>query len=189
MPTGTLLIGVEEGHNLEDRGFVTKQNPLCQINIGSITHKTDAARHGGANPIWEERYDPVQVVEIGFADFALHICHTMRVEWSDPKFPSLFLHYITCLHYSHLGTTSRRFVAYLDDAAPTEAEIIVWSEHHIAEGDEVRMQWSVISQSYNQGAQSICSLTCYCMPCMHKHFTSVLTIRYTLRRLAEARSH
>ncbi len=30
-----------------------------------------------------------------------------------------------------------RFVAYLDDAAPQEAEIIVWSEHHIAEGDEV----------------------------------------------------
>ncbi|DBA93336.1 hypothetical protein WJX79_002064 [Trebouxia sp. C0005] len=84
MPTGTLLIGVEEGHNLEDRGFVTKQNPLCQVNVGSVTHKTDAARHGGANPIWEER-----------------------------------------------------FVAYLDDAAPQEAEIIVWSEHHIAEGDEI----------------------------------------------------
>ena len=31
-----------------------------------------------------------------------------------------------------------RFVAYLDDAAPSEAEIIVWSEHHIANGDEVQ---------------------------------------------------
>lgn len=84
MPTGTLLIGVEEGHNLEDRGFVTKQNPLCQVTVGSSTYKTDAARHGGSHPIWEER-----------------------------------------------------FVAYLDDAAPAEAEITVWSEHHIAEGDQV----------------------------------------------------
>ena len=33
--------------------------------------------------------------------------------------------------------TTCRFVAYLDDAAPQEAEIIVWSEHHVAEGDEV----------------------------------------------------
>lgn len=55
MPTGTLLIGVEEGHGLEDRGFVTKQNPLCQINVGSNTYKTDAARHGGSQPLWEER--------------------------------------------------------------------------------------------------------------------------------------
>ena len=90
MPTGTLLIGVEEGHNLEDRGFVTKQNPLCQINIGSITHKTDAARHGGANPIWEERCGLVQMVEIGFDDVELPICHTVHVEYSDPKFPVLF---------------------------------------------------------------------------------------------------
>ena len=60
MPTGTLLIGVEEGHDLEDRGFVTKQNPLCQVNVGSITHKTDAARHGGANPIWEERKEALR---------------------------------------------------------------------------------------------------------------------------------
>lgn len=36
------------------------------------------------------------------------------------------------------GAATHRFVAYLDDAAPQEAEIIVWSEHHIAEGDEVR---------------------------------------------------
>ena len=55
MPTGTLLIGVEEGHHLEDRGFVTKQNTLCQVTVGNNTYKTDAARHGGSNPIWEER--------------------------------------------------------------------------------------------------------------------------------------
>ena len=30
-----------------------------------------------------------------------------------------------------------RFVAYLDEATPTEAEIIVWSQHHIADSDEV----------------------------------------------------
>ena len=56
MPTGTLLIGVEDGHDLEDKGFITKQNPLCQVNVGSSTYKTDAARHGGSNPLWEERY-------------------------------------------------------------------------------------------------------------------------------------
>ena len=33
-----------------------------------------------------------------------------------------------------------RFVAYLDDAAPAEAEITVWSEHHIAEGDQVNIK-------------------------------------------------
>lgn len=56
MPTGTLLIGVEDGHDLDDKGFMTKQNPLCQINVGSNTYRTDAARHGGSNPLWEERY-------------------------------------------------------------------------------------------------------------------------------------
>ena len=30
-----------------------------------------------------------------------------------------------------------RFVAYLDEN-PTEAEIVVWSAHHVAESDEVR---------------------------------------------------
>ncbi|KAL3137586.1 hypothetical protein ABBQ38_004870 [Trebouxia sp. C0009 RCD-2024] len=80
---GSLLIGVETGHDLEDKGFVTKQNPLCQINIGENTYRTDAARHGGSNPLWEER-----------------------------------------------------FVAYLDDAAPSEAEVIVWREHLTTE-DEV----------------------------------------------------
>lgn len=188
MPTGTLLIGVEEGHNLEDRGFVTKQNPLCQINIGSITHKTDAARHGGANPIWEERCGPVHMVEIGFDGVNLPIRHTVHVECFDPKFLSSFLHYVTCLHYSRLGATSCRFVAYLDDAAPTEAEIIVWSEHHIAEGDEVRMQCSIISQSYNEGAQPLHCLKCFCMRGM-QHILSCTDIAHTLRRLAEARSH
>ena len=53
---------------------------------------------------------------------------------------------------------SCRFVAYLDDAAPSEAEIIVWSEHHIADGDEVQMLnilylitgilWSAILQKH-----------------------------------------
>lgn len=55
MPKGTLLIGVEEGKGLEDRGFVTKQNPMCQVTVGKSTFKTDAARHGGSNPLWEER--------------------------------------------------------------------------------------------------------------------------------------
>ena len=41
--------------------------------------------------------------------------------------------------HNHLCAATCRFVAYLDDAAPQEAEIIVWSEHHIAEGDEVRL--------------------------------------------------
>lgn len=55
MSKGTLLIGVEEGKGLEDRGFVTKQNPMCQVTVGESTFKTDAARHGGSNPLWEER--------------------------------------------------------------------------------------------------------------------------------------
>lgn len=32
-----------------------------------------------------------------------------------------------------------RFVAYLDDAAPSEAEVIVWREHLTTE-DEVQLQ-------------------------------------------------
>ena len=32
-----------------------------------------------------------------------------------------------------------RFVAYLDDAAPSEAEVIVWREHLTSE-DEVQFQ-------------------------------------------------
>jgi len=36
-----------------------------------------------------------------------------------------------------------RFVAYLDDSAPPEAEITVWSEHHIAEGDQVGVQTTI----------------------------------------------
>ena len=55
MPKGTLLIGVEEGKGLEDRGFVTKQNPVCEVIVGKSTFKTDAARHGGKTPLWEER--------------------------------------------------------------------------------------------------------------------------------------
>lgn len=100
MPTGTLLIGVEEGHNLEDRGFVTKQNTLCQVTVGSNTYKTDAARHGGSNPIWEER-----------------------------------------------------FVAHLDDGAPPEAEITVWSEHHIAEGDQVGKGKVALADAYSHSYQ------------------------------------
>ena len=81
MPTGTLLIGVEEGHNLEDRGFVTKQNPLCQVNVGSITHKTDAARHGGANPIWEERWEALRTGAFQFDEqLQLFLAQTLHAD-------------------------------------------------------------------------------------------------------------
>ena len=44
-----------------------------------------------------------------------------------------------------------RFVAYLDEATPTEAEIIVWSQHHIADSDEVCL-FSILSAWLLTGA-------------------------------------
>ena len=62
MPYGNLDLQIVEARNLRSTEVVGKNDPYCLLKIGTIKHKTKVISSGGANPVWNERFQ-LQIFE------------------------------------------------------------------------------------------------------------------------------